>query len=539
MNRFSETLSERLYLWLLIFCIVIGVTGCSDLRERPVAPLTKKLVYEDDIRPLLLRDCVPCHGSTNPAGGYDLSSYIGLLGGGSDALPNALPGDPKSLLVTVIQPGGREYARVGSEENAEKLRKWVVEDSLALAQPTVHPSGWLDPTSPNFHGQQLRKVGWSFGECTPCHGADYTGGISKRACTVCHTGSPEACGTCHGGSDNAAPPKDLTGGRVTSARGVGAHQTHVREGVFVRALDCVECHVKPQTLNDAGHLNGTPEAEVTFGVLARTGGANPVWNGTTCQSVYCHGTFTGGNRKEITWTSVGTGQAVCGTCHNLPPNDPIHPKIGRCQLCHFEVVDAHLNVDKIRHINGTVDVMIPEACNACHGDEESPAPPRDTAGNTDAIDRGVGAHRNHVMEGKIARALDCTVCHVTPQRVTDPGHIDTDLPAEVLFGAFAKGEGTEKGTKVLPTWDGATLTCRNTYCHGAFTNGNADYAPVWTQPKLEGEVCGTCHGLPPPLPHPQLVPGVLECVTCHPKVVDKDLTIIDRGLHLNGKVELF
>jgi predicted CxxxxCH...CXXCH cytochrome family protein len=270
----------------------------------------------------------------------------------------------------VVQPGGKEERNIGSAENAEKLRKWVAVDSLALAQPTVHPIGWLDPASSNFHGKKIRADGWSFGTCTPCHGDDYAGGITKRACTVCHAGSPEGCGTCHGGPDNAAPPRDLTGARVTSARGVGAHQTHVTEGKITKALDCTECHVKPQT-------------------------------------------------------------------------------------------------------------------------------------------------------------------------VTDTGHIDTDLPAEVIFGTFAKGEGTEKGTKALPAWDGASSTCRNTYCHGAFTNGNQDYAPAWTQPKSDTEVCGTCHGLPPPSPHPPVVVGILDCVNCHPKVTDKDRLIIDRGFHINGKVELF
>jgi predicted CxxxxCH...CXXCH cytochrome family protein len=78
-----------------------------------------------------------------------------------------------------------------------------------------------------------------------------------------------------------------------------------------------------------GHSNGT--AEISFGPLARTGGASPSWNGTTCSNVYCHGSFTGGKVYAPTWTAPVT--STCGTCHGLPPVAP-HPQNADCSACH-------------------------------------------------------------------------------------------------------------------------------------------------------------------------------------------------------------
>lgn len=286
----------------------------------------------------------------------------------------------------------------------------------------VHPAGWLDPAdSVNFHGKKIENAGWSFAQCTACHGKDYAGGIAQRACTKCHPGTPEAC----------------------------------------------------------------------------------------------------------------------GTCHRMPPPSP-HPPLATCSLCHTRTVDKDRSiVDKTLHMNGRIDVEVPNECNACHGSEQNAAPPRDASGNISATERGVGAHQRHVTQGAIARAFDCTECHVKPSSVADPGHLDSDLPAEVTFGAIARGEGTEKGSKAVPVWDSGALACRNAYCHGAFTNGNQTNQPVWTSQRPSEGTCGTCHMLPPPAPHPPVVAGVLDCVACHPKVVDKDRAITNKSLHVNGKVEIF
>lgn len=49
-------------------------------------------------------------------------------------------------------------------------------------------------------------------------------------------------------------------------------------------------------------------------------------------------------------------------------------------------------------------------------------------------------------------------------------------------------------------------------CHGAVEKGGSATAPKWTQVDGTQVTCGSCHGLPPPAPHPE---GT-NCASCHP-----------------------
>ncbi len=151
-----------------------------------------------------------------------------------------------------------------------------------------HKSGWVDVSSANFHGQNIRAAHWSMAECKACHGDDYRGGKVGVSCYLCHTseGGPEACNVCHGSANNAAPPKDLSGNLETSAIGVGAHQKHL--ALFG---SCSVCHIMPSSFSDSTHIDNTPHAEV----LASWG-----WdrNTATCANA-CHSDPT----KSYIWNN--------------------------------------------------------------------------------------------------------------------------------------------------------------------------------------------------------------------------------------------
>ena len=568
----------------VVACLVAlaGLWGCSNLKEDVVGPVPSAapLTFREDIRPILQGNCLPCHSGGRAAGQYDLSSFAGIFGRGSDGVPNVVPGDSGSKLVAVTQPGGNHADRVGSAANASALRKWVVEDSLGMGQPPVHPQGWMDVESSGFHGRELERLGWDLTSCQSCHGADYGGGIAESACTSCHVDTPEDCSTCHGSGVTPAPPLDLSGNFSTTATGVGAHQAHLTGGNLADAISCTDCHAVPQALHDQGHVDSDPPAELTFGALAQTGGALPSWNGASCATTYCHGEFKGGNSAAVVWTGGSVG-AECGTCHDLPPDSPSHPQVETCELCHGEVVDADRKIiDRTRHVNGVVDVQFghpegfgnpssenfhtfaiqdagwqltscqschgadyaggsvdkscltchprtPEDCSTCHGSSTSPAPPEDLAEHTDTTFRGVGAHQSHLTASDVARALECSDCHVVPTALGDAGHVDTALPAEVTFGSLATTGGAN------PSWDGSA--CTNAYCHGTFEGGSA-VVPVWSEVGTGQADCGTCHGTPPPAETGH--PGVSRCSLCHPRVADDDLNILDKALHINGQVEI-
>src|SRR5512137_2857922 len=62
------------------------------------------------------------------------------------------------------------------------------------------------------------------------------------------------------------------------------------------------------------------------------------------------------------------------------------------------------------------------SCTACHGSDGNPAPPRGLGGETATTARAVGAHRLHLSDTAIRRAVPCTECHVVPSTLGSPGH---------------------------------------------------------------------------------------------------------------------
>ncbi|HET9954941.1 MAG TPA: CxxxxCH/CxxCH domain-containing protein [Polyangiaceae bacterium] len=166
-------------------------------------------------------------------------------------------------------------------------------------------------------------------------------------------------------------------------------------------------------------------------------------------------------------------------------------------------------------------------CAQCHGDPkrvgdylERSAPPNDLRSAAASDSPGVGAHSIHLRDSETHSALACTECHVVPTRVEDVGHADTPLPAELNFGPLASKDGRQ------PTYDPASRTCSNTWCHRS-----AD--AVWTAPHDSEQACGSCHGLPPEKPHPQSE----RCFACHAEVIDEARHIVAPKLHVDGIVQ--
>jgi len=220
---------------------------------------------------------------------------------------------------------------------------------------------------------------------------------------------------------------------------------------------------------------------------------------------------------------AGWNFASCQHCHG---EDLAGGKAGvSCQECHSLQVPA----------GGT------PTCSSCHGSAQSPAPPRDLAGNTSPSLRGVGAHQPHLFGRVVISApIPCATCHLVPVDVGSPGHLDPALPAEVTFSGLAVADGA------APTWNGTS--CANTYCHGGGTKLATDTAavlrtPAWT---LGGTqvFCGSCHGAPPSIgPHSGVV--FPNCAGCHPKTVAPGGSIIVSGppeartsFHMNGAIDV-
>jgi hypothetical protein len=184
--------------------------------------------------------------------------------------------------------------------------------------------------------------------------------------------------------------------------------------------------------------------------------------------------------------------------------------------------------DRARHVDGVVDVDVDPSCTSCHG-ADNPAPPRDTSGNSASTFVGVGAHQAHVNAGARSRALPCSECHTVPTDPLEPGHIDTALPAELVFSGVAKAFGAS------PVYEGGA--CRDSACHGAVfpgghRSGGTHTAPKWTLVDGSQVRCDGCHGMPPPRPHPYPT----DCSGCHEDVASDNVSFVHPELHVDGAV---
>lgn len=193
-------------------------------------------------------------------------------------------------------------------------------------------------------------------------------------------GATGGCTTCHGSPTSSAPPKDLTGNTAATARGVGAHQAHLKPSTWHLAVTCASCHLVPSTVDAPGHRDGDNVAEVKFNTLNPQG----LYTAPSCSQNYCHGNGRGGN-GTVSW--VTPGALACGACHSTNGTNMSgdHRKhiVGegmKCDGCHRDVVGATLNVINANlHINGVHEVKMAagtfnpatRACSntGCHGTE--------------------------------------------------------------------------------------------------------------------------------------------------------------------------
>ncbi len=245
--------------------------------------------------------------------------------------------------------------------------------------------------------------------CGTCHGlppSDHGSGLTQ--CSDCHglVVAPDrtfvnaalhidgaltlgngdgTCSACHGDASSPAPPRDLAGHTTTAAIGVGAHRSHLQALDGLRGpIACGDCHLVPATAGSPGHIDHDLPATVFPATISATSlafanGATPVEDHATasCATVYCHGGGTQmqtdrslGLRRTPIWTAVNAGQAACGSCHGVPPQDGVighslGAGLSTCAACHPGTVDADGNIlltpladggVTSQHIDGVIEV---------------------------------------------------------------------------------------------------------------------------------------------------------------------------------------
>jgi predicted CxxxxCH...CXXCH cytochrome family protein len=530
--------------------------------------------------------CGTCHGlppqGTHPSVGNDLTICAGCHAATMTATGTLIPPSQGGKhLDGLIEAGGHDAS-------------W-----MDMTSPNFHAysadAGIAACTA--CHGADL-SGGFTGVACAQCHDLSLPAGVAnwKVNCVMCHGGTDNPTG---------APPRATWGQNVPADPSnvrIGAHTAHITGSPIAPPFDCSLCHVKPADALSAGHIDG-PTATVTFSGTASKGVTPaPTWdrNAATCSNTYCHGGLKNGNPTNVpVWTQVGT--ATCGTCHGLPPQGT-HPSVSTdlktCAGCHGATMTTSgtliLPSQGGKHMDGLVEAgghdaswmdttsanfhaysanaglagcaachgatldgngNIPACanchspswkmnCTMCHGDNvnlTNAAPPRATWGHStpnDTTNIRIGAHQSHVLgtHGLMA-PLDCTACHTKPADALAAGHVDGLATVSGYTGSDPALLAAVKD----PGFDAASATCSTSYCHGATLGGGTITKPKWTTVDGTQAACSTCHGLPPPLPHPTLTDTSLKgCNTCHSSTVDSSGNLVppsQGGTHMNGKIE--
>jgi len=353
-----------------------------------------------------------------------------------------------------------------------------------------------------------------------------------QAVPLVETMEAGSCTRCHGGAADStgAPPRDLHARNETALASVGAHASHV--GALSGTAACKHCHPDPRA-GSTSHLNG--HVDVVFGTLATAGGAlasrfDP--DTLSCSAVYCHGAFVGGNAANApVWTSVGQGQAGCGTCHALPPT-ATHAGVPAdatvCIGCHASTVDADGNVlVGGGHLNGRVDGhhdapwLDPASarfhgvfargglgtCQACHGSNLDGG----TAGVACADCHGSGgqltctschrsvpgggAVRSSHFAGVANPSSNCQTCHDASQLVSGHYRLPVEDPAfpDASCKSCHAGQGRTLGDQTPPLLVGWTDAAQGDF-HGA--RSGTGYGGMLKAPYVRGQpplACTACH----------------------------------------------
>jgi hypothetical protein len=96
-------------------------TGDPGFPFGPTAVGVQPLSYVQDIKPILDRDCLSCHGTREARGNYSVATYADVLNGQTR-------GDAKSSLVVTGSPGGSMYQYFSGDAvtKSTMVFRWLV-----------------------------------------------------------------------------------------------------------------------------------------------------------------------------------------------------------------------------------------------------------------------------------------------------------------------------------------------------------------------------------------------------------------------------
>ena len=119
---------------VILGAVLVTAIACGGSPTSPTANVAITLAgtgvttytYTRDIQPLLASDCVTCHGNTLREGGFNFTTYSGVLAA-------LTAGSENSKLVKAVQPTGPMFVNLSGNRTAKSqmIYDWVVSSKAA------------------------------------------------------------------------------------------------------------------------------------------------------------------------------------------------------------------------------------------------------------------------------------------------------------------------------------------------------------------------------------------------------------------------
>ncbi len=406
-------------------------------------------------------------------------------------------------------------------------------DNVAL-----HKNGTKDSSSNNkliifFNKDQNPNGSFNISTKTcqnmECHGSIAWDAPASDTCTA----------ICHYSGNGSASPDPMTG---------TGHQAHVTDGGKL----CTDCHY--DYTETSTHADGTVDpgsTSVVFNPSTNPGGSyTPGTQGGTCAATTCHGNGKPGFNSNTTPEFNSNTGVSCSSnpCHGSAGNANGNPadstngdsnhtthlnmliaagyadESAACSACHGSSTSGSST-----HANGEINITFNYPQGGSLGTATGGSFDPSTGQYNDIICSDTYCHGNFTGGNNAAIAWSgtaaCGSCH--PANGTNPttvkhtkhlvqypnqcgychsGYTNASAPADhVNFTKnVAFGYSHPANTNGLPSYDSASKTCTNVYCHGNFPrvtyNGTANtnpgnaFSPTWQDSSTSP--CGSCHGSP-------------------------------------------
>jgi predicted CxxxxCH...CXXCH cytochrome family protein len=335
-----------------------GATACTTCHSEPGGPLACSTCHGSGTRIYPPRDLCFFPGDAPTAGAHaaHVEPSVASASGIACSTCHPIPSANVATEMTGLHGDGQvevifDSAKIGPEASYDSATGQCAVTCHDLGGQTPLPL-WSETIAITCNSCHISPPPGHYpGPCTNCHadanasGTALSGSLHLNGVVVLGNGSG-LCGACHG---TGASPWPTT----------AAHPGH-QNPTITQPTPCASCHPVPTSITEPFHLDGI--VHVTFTGLAVARGSSPVWNGTSCTAVACHGANLADPAAVPVWTDPSGNAAKCGACHGIPPSQHTASTSCNRSVCHGpEVAISAQGVPSITasgetlHIDGVIE----------------------------------------------------------------------------------------------------------------------------------------------------------------------------------------